>query len=206
MATVSQPEARASIALDIEKDVSFVPQATEVLGDSKPESDADSTHVKDGVKGVEAITTWYSSYNLLQSAVFSSRMAQLATMASVGHQDVAAALAIYSLFGSVGSSVGFTVAGGLWTNILPAKLYEYLPGDSKNMTAAIYRDTNEQMAEPIGTPIRDAVIAAYADVMRRMVIVGAALIPLTIICVASWKNINVKKLDAGEKRARGNVF
>ncbi|KAI1454216.1 siderophore iron transporter mirB [Annulohypoxylon moriforme] len=134
------------------------------------------------------------------------QMAQLATMACVRHQDVAVALAIYGLFGSVGSSVGYAVAGGIWTNILPVKLYEFLPDDAKNMTATIYGDINQQMKYPIGTPIRDAVIAAYGDVMRKMVIVGSALIPLTIICVAVWRNINVKKLEAVEKRARGNVF
>lgn len=134
------------------------------------------------------------------------QMAQLATMACVRHQDVAVALAIYGLFGSVGSSVGYAVAGGLWTNILPVKLYEFLPDDAKNMTATIYGDINQQMKYPIGTPIRDAVIEAYGDVMRKMVIVGSALIPLTIICVAVWRNINVKKLEAVEKRARGNVF
>ncbi|KAI1390462.1 MFS general substrate transporter [Hypoxylon trugodes] len=134
------------------------------------------------------------------------QMAELAAMASVRHQDVAVALAIYGLFGSVGSSVGYAVAGGLWTNILPQKLYEFLPEQNKNMTAAIYGDINKQMAYPIGTPIRDAVIAAYGDVMRKMVIVGSALIPLTIICVLVWKNINVKKLETVEKRARGNVF
>ncbi|OTB02539.1 hypothetical protein M426DRAFT_193241 [Hypoxylon sp. CI-4A] len=134
------------------------------------------------------------------------QMSQLITMATVRHQDVAVALAIYGLFGSVGSSVGYAIAGGLWTNILPVKLYEFLPDDAKNMSAAIYGDINKQMAYPIGTPIRDAVIAAYGDVMRKMVIVGAALIPLTIACVLVWRNINVKKLESTEKRARGNVF
>ncbi|KAF3065318.1 Siderophore iron transporter mirB [Daldinia childiae] len=135
-----------------------------------------------------------------------NQMSQLITMASVRHQDVAVALAIYGLFGSVGSSVGYAVAGGLWTNILPVKLYEFLPEDSKNMTAAIYGDITKQMEYPIGTPIRDAVIEAYGDVMRKMVIVGSALIPLTIIFVVIWRNINVKKLETVEKRSRGNVF
>ncbi|KAI1463459.1 MFS general substrate transporter [Daldinia caldariorum] len=135
-----------------------------------------------------------------------NQMSQLITMASVRHQDVAVALAIYGLFGSVGSSVGYAVAGGIWTNILPVKLYEFLPDDSKNMTATIYGDINKQMEYPIGTPIRDAVIEAYGDVMRKMVIVGSALIPLTIICVIVWRNINVKKLETVEKRSRGNVF
>ncbi|KAI1653979.1 MFS general substrate transporter [Daldinia decipiens] len=135
-----------------------------------------------------------------------NQMSQLIAMASVRHQDVAVALAIYGLFGSVGSSVGYAVAGGLWTNILPVKLYEFLPEDSKNMTAEIYGDITKQMEYPIGTPIRDAVIEAYGDVMRKMVIVGSALIPLTIICVIVWRNINVKKLEAVEKRSKGNVF
>ncbi|EMR65374.1 putative siderophore iron transporter mirb protein [Eutypa lata UCREL1] len=134
------------------------------------------------------------------------QMAQLTTMASVRHQDVAVALAIYGLFGSVGSSVGYAIAGGLWTNILPVKLHEFLPDDAKNRTAEIYGDITIQMADPIGTPIRDAVIAAYGVVMRRMVIVGSALIPLTVLCVIVWRNINVKNLETVEKRKRGNVF
>ena len=54
-------------------------------------------------------------------------MSQLAIMASVRHQDVAVSIAIWGLFGSVGSSVGYAIAGGMWTNILPEKLYEFLP-------------------------------------------------------------------------------
>ncbi|RYP74859.1 hypothetical protein DL771_002780 [Monosporascus sp. 5C6A] len=133
-------------------------------------------------------------------------MAELSLMASVRHQDVAIALAIYGLFGSVGSSIGFAVAGGMWTNILPYKLYEFLPPENKEMSADIYGDITKQMAEPIGTPIRDAVIMAYGDVMRKMAITGACLIPVMLVSVAIWRNINVKKLEAVEKRARGNVF
>ncbi|KAI5862959.1 siderophore iron transporter mirB [Durotheca rogersii] len=135
-----------------------------------------------------------------------SQTGVLAAMASVRHQDVAVALAIYGLFGSVGSSVGYAIAGGMWTNILPAKLYEFLPEDSKHLTAEIYGDIQKQMAYDFGTPIRNAVIAAYGDVMRKMVIVGSALIPLVIATVFIWRNINVKKLESEEKKERGNVF
>ncbi|KAK8103183.1 major facilitator superfamily transporter [Apiospora sp. TS-2023a] len=134
-------------------------------------------------------------------------MSQLALMASVGHENVAVAIAIYGLFGAVGSSIGYAIAGGIWTNILPRKLAEFLPDSvSKEQAAAIYGDITLQMAEPIGTPIRDAVIAAYGVVMRLMVIVGASLIPLLIAAVLIWKNINVKKLQTGEKRKQGNIF
>ena len=133
-------------------------------------------------------------------------MSQLAIMASVRHQDVAVSIAIWGLFGSVGSSVGFAIAGGMWTNILPEKLYEFLPEDAKGNATAIYGDIELQMADPIGTPVRDAVISAYGDVMRKMAITGACLIPVIIVSVGIWRNINVKKLEGLEKRKRGTVF
>lgn len=133
-------------------------------------------------------------------------MSELALMASVDHQNVAVAIAIYGLFGSVGSSIGYAIAGGIWTNILPGKLVEFLPDYAKDQAASIYGSIENQMAEPIGTPVRDAVIEAYGYVMRLMVIVGASLIPLLVIAVFIWKNINVKKNQSGEKKARGNIF
>jgi hypothetical protein len=133
-------------------------------------------------------------------------MSQLALMASVRHQDVAVALAIYGLFGAVGSSTGYAVAGGLWTNMLPGKILYYLPEEYKDMAALLYGDIEQQMAEPIGHPIRDAVIHAYGDVMRVMTIAGSCLIPLLFIVIFMWKNINVKKMAEQEKKDRGNVF
>lgn len=131
---------------------------------------------------------------------------QLAIMASVRHQDVAVAIAIWGLFGSVGSSVGFAIAGGMWTNILPAKLTEFLPEDAKSNATLIYGDITQQMAEPIGTPIRDAVIHAYGDVMRKMAITGACLIPVIIVSVGIWRNFNAKKESVEEKKRKGTVF
>lgn len=133
-------------------------------------------------------------------------MSELALMASVPHADVAVAIAIYGLFGSIGSAIGYAVAGGMWTNLLPPKLLELLPPDSKDRAAAIYGDISLQMADPLGTPVRDAVVGAYSYVMRLMAIVGAALIPLTIVAVFIWRNINVKTSQQGEKARRGNVF
>lgn len=135
-----------------------------------------------------------------------TNMAQLALMASVRQENVAVALAIYGLFGSMGSSTGYAIAGGMWTNILPYKMMEFLPEDSKADAWAIYGDITKQLADPIGTPIRDAIILAYGDVARKMVIVSAALIPLLIVSVCAWRNINVKDLEEEEKQEKGTVF
>ncbi|CAG9987036.1 unnamed protein product [Clonostachys byssicola] len=135
-----------------------------------------------------------------------STMSQLILMAAAGHANVAVAIAIYGLFGSIGSSTGYAIAAGLWTNQLPQKLERYLPEESKNLTATIYGDIKQQLAYPIGHPIRDAVIHAYGDVMRSMTIAGACLCPLLVASILMWRNINVKDVQEKEKSKRGNIF
>ncbi|KAI5925495.1 major facilitator superfamily transporter [Camillea tinctor] len=132
---------------------------------------------------------------------------KLAVMASVDHQNIAVVLALHSLFASIGAAIGFAIAGGIWTNILPAKLYEFLPEDSKDLAGSIYGSLVIQESYPFGTPIRDAIVAAYADVQRKMVIAGTAFLPLCIIAIFMWKNINVLKLEQEKgKQTKGNVW
>jgi hypothetical protein len=132
---------------------------------------------------------------------------QLAIMASVGHQEIAVALALFGLFGSVGAAIGLAIAGAIWNNVLPEKLLELLPADSKDQMATIFGDINVQLSYPIGSPIRDAIEGAYSDVQRKMVIAGAAFTPLCLLCVLIMKNINVRHLEAvNGKQTKGNVF
>ncbi|KAK2675769.1 MFS transporter superfamily [Fusarium oxysporum f. sp. vasinfectum] len=125
----------------------------------------------------------------------------LAIMTQVTHQEIAVVLALYSMFGSIGQAIGFGISGALWTNDLPREMYKALPQDAKNQTAALYGDMKLQMADPIGTPIRDAVVHAYGVVQREMVIAGCAFLPLICICVIVWRN---KPID--RQQTKGNVF
>lgn len=135
-----------------------------------------------------------------------SETSRLAVMAAVRHKNVALSLVIHSLFTSIGSAVGFAIAGGMWTNMLPNKLAEFLPEESKPSAWSIYGDITKQLEYPMGHPIREAVIMAYGDVGRKMVIVGSALTPLMLLTVMMWRNINVKDTEIEEKDERGNVF
>lgn len=145
-------------------------------------------------------------FNGIYSGVW-ALTAQLALMASVNHQEIAVVIALFGLFGSVGASIGFTIAGGLWTNIFSVKLYEFLPEDAKNLTATIYGDITVQMSYELGSPIRTAIIDAYADVQRKMVITGVAFMILCIGCLFMWKDINVKKVEEEKgKQTKGNVW
>ncbi|KAI1170103.1 siderochrome-iron transporter MirB [Nemania sp. FL0916] len=134
-------------------------------------------------------------------------VAQLAVMASVPHQQVAVGLALYGLFGSIGSAIGYAIAGAIWNNILPQKLEEFLPPDAKNQSAEIFSDIRVQLSFPFGSPERDAIVAAFGDVQRKLVIAGSAFLPLAVFFIFLWKNINVRKLEATHgTQTKGTIF
>jgi MFS family permease len=142
----------------------------------------------------------------LGTGIFST-CAQLAIMAPVTHQEIAAVNALWGLFGSFGSSIGFAIAGAMWNNILPAQLYERLPEASKVNATLIFGSIAEQISYADGTLEREAIVGAYAHVQRLMVIAGVALVPLCFASIFIWKNINVKKLEEENgKQTKGRVF
>ncbi|KAI2641480.1 hypothetical protein GGS26DRAFT_535759 [Hypomontagnella submonticulosa] len=133
--------------------------------------------------------------------------AQLAIMASVMHQEIAVAMTIFGLFGSIGAAIGLSIAGALWNNFLPQKLREFLPEESKGLVPKILCNIAVQKSYPMGSPIREAIIAAFGDVQRNMVIAGSAFIPICVACLLVWKNINVVKLEQTRgKQTKGNVW
>lgn len=145
-------------------------------------------------------------FNGIGTGIFAT-CAQIAIMASVTHQEIAVAVALWGMFGSIGAAIGQAIAGALWTNILPDQLYKALPEESKNLTMTIYSSFVIQQDYPMGSPIRDAIIVAYADVQRKMVIAGCAFMPPVVIAVFMWRNINVKKLELEKgKQTKGTVW
>lgn len=127
---------------------------------------------------------------------------QLAAMSAVPHNEVAVVLALEGLFMSIGGSIGQSISGAIWTNLLPDKLVEYLPASEKANWEDIYGSLEVQMSYPIGSATRDAIIMAYGYVQRRMLLAGVFLMPLALGCVLLWRNIDVK----GKQQTRGMVF
>lgn len=138
---------------------------------------------------------------------FFATCGQLAVMVPVTHQEIAVVNAIWGLFGSFGSSIGYAIAGAMWNNILPGQLLQRLPESSKADYRTIFGSIEVQSSFADGTPERDAVVGAYADVQRKMVITGACFVPLCLACIWVWKNTNIKKLEKEEgKQTKGTVF
>lgn len=142
----------------------------------------------------------------LGSGIFTT-CSQIAVMAPVTHQQLAVVNALAGLFGGVGASIGLAIAGGLWNNLLPKELYNRLPESSKADSVTIFGDIVLQMSFEDGSPERAAIVGAYDHVMRYMVIAGACLMPLCLVSIFVWKNINVRKLEEERgKQTKGMVF
>jgi tetrahydromethanopterin S-methyltransferase subunit F len=127
---------------------------------------------------------------------------QLAVLASVDHQHVAAVLALLFVMGSIGGSIGSAICGAIWTNTFLKKLEQVLPASAQPNLMLIYESLVEQLSYPVGSPTRDAIVQAYGYAQTRMLIAGTVFMVLGFIWVGMMRNLNVKNMT----QTRGNVF
>ncbi|KAF2136004.1 uncharacterized protein K452DRAFT_292761 [Aplosporella prunicola CBS 121167] len=118
---------------------------------------------------------------------------QVAVLASVDHNNAASALAFLNVFGNMGSAVGSSISGGIWTHTLPKALRRLLPEADKADWEAIYDDLDVQLSYPRGTPTRHAISMAYADAQSKMLIAGTAIMGLSLIWMFLIKDLKVTK-------------
>ncbi|CAG8043789.1 unnamed protein product [Penicillium olsonii] len=127
---------------------------------------------------------------------------QLAVLASVDHQHIAAALALVFVMGSIGGSIGSAICGAIWTNTFMPKLQETLPAEALPDLALIYQSLPVQLSYAVGTPVRNAIIEAYGYAQPIMLASGTGFMVLGFIWVGMMKNLNVKTMT----QTKGNVF
>jgi hypothetical protein len=122
-------------------------------------------------------------------------------MANVKHNQIAAVLAIDGLIGSIGRSIGLSIAGAIWNGKLQEAITRHLPEDAKDQAAGIYGDIKLQLKYAFGNPIRDSVVEAYGEVQRLLCIAALAIVPFMLFSVLMWRN---KPLV--DKQTKGVVF
>ncbi|KAF7180867.1 hypothetical protein CNMCM7691_010158 [Aspergillus felis] len=109
--------------------------------------------------------------------------ASLASLqASLGHEQLGVMTGLFLAFHSIGDALGNSVAGAIWTQILPSALASRLATqpDGATLAASVYGNPFAVVAQyPIGTATRSAIIASYQHVQRLLCITGICLcIPL----------------------------
>ncbi|KAJ5934510.1 hypothetical protein N7466_004057 [Penicillium verhagenii] len=112
---------------------------------------------------------------------------QLGVQASASHQEVAAATAMFLTSMEMGGAVGAAISGAIWTHLIPQKLMQYLPEESKSQAGEIFGKLTTALEYPMGSPTRIAINRAYQETMNRLltlaIIVTLPLIPLSLVMV-----------------------
>ncbi|GJC84209.1 siderophore iron transporter mirB [Colletotrichum liriopes] len=127
---------------------------------------------------------------------------QVAILAAVDHQHVAAALAVLSVCGNIGGSVGNTISAAIWTNTFEKALERNLPESALESLEDIYSDLDTQLSYPVGSEERLAIQQAYGYAQTRMLAAGTSVMIFGFIAVFMIKNFNLKKMN----QTKGLVF
>ena len=127
---------------------------------------------------------------------------QLAVLAAVEHQYVAAVLSLLYVSGSIGDSVGSAICGAIWTNTFESALLRYLPESALGDVEEIYASIGVQLEYPVGSPVRIAIQEAYGYAQTRMLAAGTGIMALCFIWIFMIKNLNVSKMS----QTKGTVW
>lgn len=126
----------------------------------------------------------------------------IAVMASVSHRDVAVGLALLDMITSIGGAIGSTISGAIWTNLMPGKLSLYLPDELKADALTIYGDLTAQLSFEWGTPARDAIVQAYAETQKVMLIASVSALAGPLVWIWMMKNHRL----ADKEQTKGVLF
>jgi SIT family siderophore-iron:H+ symporter-like MFS transporter len=100
---------------------------------------------------------------------------------SLQHEQLAVMTGLFLASHSIGDALGNCVSGAIWTQVLPSTLASDLAFQpDATLSVAAYADPFSVVARfPVGTPVRDAIIASYKHVQLLLCITGLCFsIPL----------------------------
>ena len=112
--------------------------------------------------------------------VFFSLPLIVALQAATSHKNLAIVAALASTMNSIGSAVGNSVSGAIWTQLLPSKL-ESLLGNATLAQAAYSSPFTFIKTYTWGTPEREAVVQSYRYIQRLETIVALCFCSLLVV-------------------------
>ncbi|KAJ4305875.1 hypothetical protein N0V90_001408 [Kalmusia sp. IMI 367209] len=129
-------------------------------------------------------------------------LVQLACLAAVDHQFVAAVLALLYVSGTIGGAIGNAISGAIWTNTFLGALQRGLPESTLPDVLTIYSSLPAQLAYPVGSVERIAIQEAYGYGQARMLAAGVGIFGLAFIWMFLIRNHDVSK----KGQTKGMVF
>lgn len=127
---------------------------------------------------------------------------QIAVLAAVDHQYVAASLSLLFVVGTTGGAIGNTISGAIWTNTFKKQLMKNLPESAMENLEMIYADIETQLSYEPGSPERLVIQEAYGYGQTRMLAAGTGIMALSFAWILLVRNINV----ANKQQTKGMVF
>ncbi|KAL4757878.1 putative siderochrome-iron transporter Sit1 [Aspergillus foveolatus] len=128
--------------------------------------------------------------------------AQASIQTATKHEHLAIITALFLSSYNIGSALGGSISGAIWSQTLLPNLTRQLGGNS-TLASQVYADPfTFALSNPVGTPDRDAVIAAYMDTQRLLCITGLCLtVPLIgfALCIRNPRLNEKQSLEDAEK-------
>lgn len=112
--------------------------------------------------------------------------AQASIQVGLKHENLAVMTGLYLAVYNIGSALGNTVSGALWTQLLPQALETRLANINSTLAIEAYGNPlGAILPYPPGTPERDAIIDSYQYIQRLLTITGICIcIPLIAFSLA----------------------
>ncbi|GFN15237.1 siderophore transporter [Aspergillus tubingensis] len=119
--------------------------------------------------------------------------AQASIQAATKHEHLAVVTGLFLACYNIGTAIGGSISGAVWTQVLPGELNSRL--GNATMAAQAYKDPfTFSTTYPIGTPDRDAVVAAYKHTQRLLCITGICLtVPLVAFSLCTRNLVLTKE-------------
>ncbi|KAH6680078.1 MFS transporter [Plectosphaerella plurivora] len=127
---------------------------------------------------------------------------QVAVLAALDHQHVAAGVAILYVVGNVGGAIGNTISGAIWTNTFRGALERNLPEAALPDLDSIYGDLEMQLSYEVGSAERLAIQDSYGYAQTRMLAAGTGIMCICFFSILLIRNINLSKIQ----QVKGMVF
>lgn len=127
----------------------------------------------------------------------------VAIQSSVPHNDLAMVTSLYQLGGSIAASIGSTMAGAIWNQMLPGQLAKYVPGqyDQEEIMGDIFYATSLPDDQYQG------VVEAYGETQKVLSIISVCISILTFAFTIPMKGFglsdNNQKEDKPEQKESG---